>query len=332
MIQFSLLAVFIGCAAPMPAKRTDPVTLYLNTGDSIKGTVLTLDNSTIKYRASSKKKAYEYGEILPVQRIEKIKLSDGQELSVKEFSDFFNDEPGTEVASKPSKAKTRRGASTGDPQFDDLKDKTIAEMTDNEFEYFKMLKESKLEGESGTTSAPATAPAPRLQPQVPVERSSQNATAGSSLSDVAKSLVDAGLAPAYVDFLNKKQQKTTAERQLQDSILRNPAWQDLVSDLDYINASARRALGRAFLYNPEDLRSKLGLRLDSGDSMNYEDLVGQLHTHFGPVPSEIDKELFVDVFGEGGGRSIAAIIENYAAWQHLANKQGSSLSDKSVLF
>lgn len=251
-----------------------------------------------------------------------------------------------------------------DARFEELKKKPISKMTENEFKYFMMMKEREIAErekeaaasreavisntdnsekeqvqEAGATSAELNKPAsPTLseQPAPSVNagglglklpqlvQSPVLPAATSDLEAVVESLIESGLAPSYLRYLNQKaavgQTLTSAEASLLNKIQSNPGWQEKLDDLKYLTRVAQKSLSRAFLYNPEELSEKLKLKFDPDLDLDFLDMMQQIHRRLGEDVKMGDFRLLVGVVGESGANAIKTILENYASWQFVVQR------------
>lgn len=154
------------------------------------------------------------------------------------------------------------------------------------------------------------------QPVTPVETATNV-----ELGEVAASMLDADLAARYLNYLHKKQQSgeplTAAEKGLQRLIENDTRWKEKVDDLNYIDRAVRNALSRAYLYNPEELSSKLNLKFDANLEMDYSDLMTQLHRSLGEDVNMTDFRTMVEVLGESGARAVKELLKNYSTWRFV---------------
>ncbi|MCG8608588.1 hypothetical protein MJD09_26830, partial [bacterium] len=359
MVCVAALLVSMGCASVSQVKRTDPVAIVLTNGDKIDAEVVDIHNNKVIFKARDWKKAYEYGEVINVERIQAIRLRDGQRLSVREYDAFRKGE----TVKKKSRVASRSRRSSRidqDLQYDEIQNKAISEMTDNEFAFFMMMKEKEIEAEKAAKEKKRADSAPAPKPERPVEvivigpqdqeptvsaqsedssdkvavrfdraptahetdkgKSRAAVTSNSDLNAVVKTLFEANLAISMLNHLSNKRRLTPAEASLLELIENNNEWQDQVEDLLYLNRTAKRALERAFLYTPDELDTKLGLEFDKNADMDYLALMAQLHRKLGNDVQMADFRNVLDVFGEGGGRALKELLENYDSWQFVVSK------------
>jgi hypothetical protein len=139
------------------------------------------------------------------------------------------------------------------------------------------------------------------------------------LQSFVESILAAGLAPQYLSYLENERNLSSSERRIKRMIESSPDWKDKIEDLEYIDRTAKKALSRAYLYNPDELKSELDLRFDEAESMDYVALMDQLHRHYGSNMRSSDFRTLADVVGESGARSIRAILRDYMIWRYYVN-------------
>jgi hypothetical protein len=184
-------------------------------------------------------------------------------------------------------------------------------MSDNEYDYFKMVREQELKAdkESAEPSTSIIRTAPQNYP-MPAANASRE-----QLEDFVDSIIAAGLAPVYLNYLADKRNLTSTEAEISRMIQRDPQWRERQEDREHVDRQARRALSRAFDYNPEQLKSELGLRFDENERLDYIDLIEQLHREYGEDLRARDYDALVDVLGDSGARAVRAILRDYNAWR-----------------
>lgn len=332
MIRFSLRFAFLiillaGCATTSNIKKEDRVTILLKDGTKIKAQVTNISRTTITFEAIDRKKAYDYGEVIPLDRVRGIRMPNSQILSVKEY-DAIRKGGEPKVLKRRSKgrvAKIDRRVSkrSSESQYEELKNMPISEMTDNEFQFFMMMKEKELEAQKSTFI------------EKPGETTLRNKNTSrrfdGQLDELVDSIVSAGIAPNYLGYLkNKADQRrglTRFEREIVNLIENHPKWQDQIDDLEYLNRTAKKALTRAYLYNPDELEKNLNLSFDFDAEMDYANLMGQLYRQFGEDVRMRDFRTLVKVLGESGAGAVKEVLENYSTWQYVLS-QDTTLVDK----
>jgi len=331
MIRFSLRFSFLiillaGCATTSNIKKEDRVTILLKDGTKIKAQVAEISNSTIAFEAIDRKKAYDYGEVIQLDLVRGIRMPNGEILSVKEYDAIRKGEQPQVLKSGRNRrvAKIDRRVSSKDSksQYEELKNKPISEMTDNEFHFFMMMKGKELETEKEFSVR---------KPEVTRRNNNSSRQFEQQLEELVDSMVRAGVAPKYLTYLNNKANQRRSlsrfEREIISLIESHPTWQDQVDDLEYLNRTAKKALTRAYLYNPDELERNLHLSFDPDVEMDYVSLMKQLHRQFGENVRMRDFRILVDVFGESGAGAVKEILENYSTWQFVLS-QDTTLVDK----
>lgn len=336
-----LFAILLGCSSSSNIKQPEYVELILSDGNKIRAQILQIDRDQVVIDARNWKDAYEYGESIPRIRIEGVKLSDGMVLTLDEYEASRRG-----IVSKREKGKQKAGASKkvsapGEENFhyDQLQGKQISEMTENEFRYFMAMKEKEWQEEAAKHDLDARAEelerayedaiGNRKAETLP-QKSEPRVRSRAELERSVASLLDAGLAPTYMLYLDKKSRAGVpldeTEAQMKDLIERNPKWHEMREDLEYLNRTAEKALSRAYLYNPEDLQTKLSLKFNPDSDMDYDDLIGQLHLSMGEDVKMRDYRKLVDVFGDSGGRALKELLENYPDMQLLKHEESAFLA------
>ncbi|MCH7754678.1 hypothetical protein IH970_06095 [candidate division KSB1 bacterium] len=323
-LRFAFLIILLaGCATTSNIKKEDRVTILLKDGTKIEGQVTDIFNSTIAFEAIDRKKAYDYGEVIQLNLVRGIRMPNGEILSVKEYDAVRKaDEPRVlKRRSKGRVAKIDRRVSkkSSESQYKELENKPVSEMTDNEFQFFMMMKEKELETEKEFVAQ---------KPEVTIRNKNTSRQFDRQLDELVDSMISAGVAPNYLGYLkNKAEQRrglTRFEKEIINLIESHPTWQDQVDDLDYLNRTAKKALSRAYLYNPDELEQNLKLSLDQDADMDYVDLVQQLHRQFGEDVGMRDFRILVEVLGESGAGAVKEILENYSTWQFVLSQKSYS--------
>ena len=324
-LRFALLIILLaGCATTSNIKKEDRVTILLKDGTKIEGQVTGISNSTIAFEAIDRKKAYDYGEVIQLNLVRGIRMPNGAILSVKEYDAVRKGGEPKASKRKPKRvAKAdRRVSKSSESQYEDLKNKPISEMTDNEFQFFMMMKEKELETEKEFVVR---------KPEVTMRNNNPSRQFDQQLEELVDSMIRAGIAPNYLTYLkgkeNQRRSLTRFEKEIISLIENHPTWQDQVDDLEYLNRTAKKALTRAYLYNPDELERNLHLSFDPDVEMDYVSLMKQLHRQFGENVRMRDFRILVDVFGESGAGAVKEILENYSTWQFVLS-QDTTLVDK----
>jgi len=327
-LRFAILIIFLaGCATTSNIKKEDRVTILLKDGTQIKAQIAEISNNTIAFETIDRKKAYDYGEVIQLDLVRGIRMPSGEIFSVKEYNAIRKGDE-SRVLKRRSKgrlAKIDRRVSrrSSESQYEKLKNKPISEMTDNEFQFFMMMKEKELGVQKGTVAAKSD--------ESILRNKNTSRRFNQQLDELVDSMISAGVAAKYLGYLkNKAEQRrglTRFEKEIGNLIENRPEWQDHVDDLEYLNRTAKKALRRAYLYNPDELERNLHLSFDPDVEMDYTTLMGQLHRQFGDNVRMRDFRTLVDVLGESGAGAVKGILENYSTWQFVLS-QNSTLADK----
>ena len=351
IIFFSLLVLLLGGVTTQALDKDEVVTILLNDGNKIEAQISDISYDRVEFKAKSSKKAYEYGEVLNIERIRGIKLKNGMVLSVKEYRAYLKDESlagqTNKVEAKPVAVETKPDVPPGaDLQYEALKNKPISEMTQNEFEYFMMMKKNEEQAaqesetrEAGKSAASVSEPVEgkeslsTIQPAIvapePVSTNPQVAlpvTTSASNDDLVNTLIAANLAPALLNYLHEKADRgetlTATEASLAERIQTNSKWQAELDDVNYLDRVSYKALERAYLYSPDELQNQLGLKFDRDAEMNFADLMDQLHRRVGNSVRMSDFRILVDLFEDSGGRAVKDLLENYETWKFVTQANG----------
>ncbi len=352
VLLLPLLSLFLICCATSSSFRnTDSVTLLLNDGEKVKAEIVDISRTRVVFNAANWREAYEYGEVLPRERITGIKLKDGSVLSVGEYEALRNDE-GRTAARKAAAAKQETvdaspevaGALSDEAQYLALKKKPISDMTENEFKFFMLMKQHEMENDriENLTGGEANVVEPKPASAVPESHSAviamkgndaaelspapaAAAEPGADLSQVVNSMVEAGLTARYLSYLEARAvagDLSATESRLAKLLRKNPRWQDQIDELAFLNRTAEKALGRVFLFDPGALQSKLNLDVNPDVEMQYGDLLRQLHLALGSDVSMKNYRLLIEVFGEDAGAAVKEVLEHYDELAFVSEKRG----------
>ena len=90
-LRFALLIILLaGCATTSNIKKEDRVTILLKDGTKIEGQVTDIFNSTIAFEAIDRKKAFDYGEVIQLNRVRGIRMN-GRDHSIQKRMDRKKD-------------------------------------------------------------------------------------------------------------------------------------------------------------------------------------------------------------------------------------------------
>ncbi len=334
-----VLAVFCfllsSCATTRTTiKQEESVSIVLNDGTRIKAEVLDITDTKIVFNASHWKQAYEYGEVLPREKVQGVKLRDGTVLSLAEYEAFRKDsslasQEARETGKKRGKASAKTDISL-EEQLEQLKNKPISEMSENEFKFFMaMLEQEQMAAqarrekmaarraavEKSRQAKTVTGPVPVVPPRAAAQAAPAKAEPG-ELHEIAASLLDAGVAVQYLAYLDEQAKASDnvgpAAGHIGALIREDPAWREHKEELAFLHRTAEKAIGRVYLYNPQDLQDKLGLDFNPDADMDFHDLLHQLHRAMGEDITMRDYRKLVDVFGESGGLAVRDALQSYS--------------------
>lgn len=335
MLPFCILV--LGCSTARNVPKSETVTLVLSDGAKIRAQVLNISGDEVTFKARSVKKAYQYGEVLPKQRIVMVRLQDGAELSIDDFEAYDRQMARSEKRgisqnkqkSRSVSKKARNAIGKGpDAEYEQLKHKSISDMTDREFEFFMMMKRQELSqtGQSKVTVA-SKPPIANVGPAVPIMVAEPIVAAGTNvqrstteLKQVVASLIQSKLARGYLVFLTEKDdsgERMSSTEALLLSILRqNKTIKDEIDELAYISDVAKKKLEYAHLHNPEAL-SELGLEFDSEEELSYMAIMKQLRGMFGARMEVAEMRKLVTVIGDDGARAVKKLLEDFDTYEFI---------------
>lgn len=163
---------------------------------------------------------------------------------------------------------------------------------------------------------------PDTRVQAPKVRERQTVASQGQLQEFVDSLMEAGLASAYLGYLNTSGKSLSrTEVEIKRIIENSPEWRDKLDELRYIDEIAFESLSRAFYYKPDELKSELNLNFDEDAKMNFPDLMAQLHDRLGSRVSQSDFSTLVEIVGKGGARAIRDILKNYSSWKFATSER-----------
>lgn len=342
-----LCCLLAACATERGLRNSESVTLLLNNGDKIKAQVVSITSQEVKFIAKSTKQAYEYGDVLQRGRLEGVRLKDGSILSLAEYDARRKGLATASVA--PAKARSELSQTrpitltpkSPERQFAELKRKPVSEMSDKEFEFFMMMLNKELQDDArareiqeiALPKAPAEAVVGPAFAAAGVNAQKESVKQGApekqqqrDLSQAVNSMVDAGLATRFLSFLTNREANgerlSAAELEMRALIRKSERWRDRMDELAYLNRSAEKIISRVYLFNPADLQEKLNLSFDPDAEIDYTELLAQMHRTMGDKVRIVDYRKLVDIFGEGGGRTVKELLERYDELRFLMGQKG----------
>lgn len=148
---------------------------------------------------------------------------------------------------------------------------------------------------------------------------------------MAELLIETNTAGAFLrriqDLEARGETLTAHQAALVRAIEESPRWAEKREELTFLARAAEKALSRAYLYTPDDLKEKLGLSFDATVEMNFKDMMEQLRRRYGSFRNMDDFRHLVEVVGEPGARAIQQLCENFDDWQYVT-QQGKFVTSK----
>ncbi|MCI0694244.1 hypothetical protein L0337_19835 [candidate division KSB1 bacterium] len=334
-----------GCAGLVPPIEEDPntVTLIFKTGEKVEGRILDIQGDLIRFEPNSRvEENRSFGDFVRADEVGFVQLSHGSRFTVKEFIDYRwkpqSPAPllGNGVTKTGQKEVTEATAEQ-DLQYEQLKKKAVAEMTPNEFGYFMLMKQQEIKAQPRPVGAfeqekrvqPAQANtmavktdsgkvAPLTSSLTP-RTDSKISKEGEVIKEIAGFLVEAELAGPFIKAAQQKKEQgdflTLNQLWLVNEVTKTPAWKKRQDDLRNLSVEAEQAVAHVYLYAPDSLSQRLGLRFDPNVEMDFRDLMEQLHQRFGATVTMGDFRLLVAIFEEDGARAMREILNHYTEWR-----------------
>lgn len=326
-----------GCAGYVPPIKEDPnaVTLILKNGEKMDGRILDIRGDLIRFEPNNWIENAHFSEFTRANEVKFIQLPSGSRYTFKEFIEYRwklqSPTPlaGNGVAKAEQKDVTEAKAGQ-DPQYEQLKKKAVAEMTPNEFSYFMLMKqqEAKAQPEKKVQPAPANATtakpdsvvtAPSIFSLLP-RAESKISKEEEAIKDIASFLIEAELVGPFFDVVRQKKEQgelmTLNQLWLVRAITEMPEWKKRQDDLRNFSTVAQQAMSRVYLYSPDSLSQRFGLRFDPNAEMDFRNLMEQLHQRFGATVTMGDFRLLVTVFQEEAARAFRVILNHYTDWRY----------------
>lgn len=330
----------IGCAGVVPPLEQDPnvVTLFFKDGDKVPGRILDIQGEVIRFKPDYwvvNPENPHFNEFIRADELKFIQLPSGSRFTFKEFVDYrWTPKSPVTLTQISANGVTKAGqngmtkvTADQDLQYEQLKQKAIAEMTPNEFQYFMLMKEQEVKAQpqnqpaqangvvTKTDSARVTSSTlsltPRVEPKVSKEEE--------AIKEIASFLVEAELAGPLIEAVRLKKEQaellTLYQLLLVKAVTDMPAWKQRQDDLRNFSAVAEQAMAHVYLYAPDSLSQHLGLRFDANAEMDFRDLMEQLHQRFGAAVTMGDFRLLVATFEEDGARAMREILNHYTDWR-----------------
>jgi hypothetical protein len=336
LVLFPLFGL-IGCAGLVPPIEEDPnsVMLILKTGEKVDGRISNIQNDVIRFEPNGWVENRSFGDFVQAEQVKFIQLPSGSRFTVKEFIDYRWKPQSPPLllgngATKAGQKEVAEATAGQDLQYEQLKKKTVAEMTPNEFSYFMLMKQQEVKAQTEKRVQPAAAnvtaaktdsisAAPftssflsRVETKISKEEE--------AIKDIANLLVEAELAGPFLEAVRQKKEQgelmTLNQLWLVRAVYDMPAWKKRQDDLRNLSATAEQTMSQVYLYAPDSLSQNLGLRFDPNAEMDFHDLMEQLHQRFGNTMTMGDFRLLVSVFQEDAARAMREILNHYTDWRY----------------
>ncbi|MCI0514044.1 hypothetical protein L0128_12585 [candidate division KSB1 bacterium] len=349
----SLLAIVIllqGCASTGQLKRNEKVTLILQDGHKIKCYVTHVGRKEIFFQALTARDAYNYGDVLLLGQVARIRLPNKSELTVGEYRDYRQKVRSAEVESE----KLGDQISLHDPLYESLKYKSIEDMSEKEFKYFLLMKEQEnllrlreqdqadhrqpLEQlQKLTVPTPVLPPPNRFSPPAAdgaVNQQSREVTPSATpqprpapdtvapdvnLRELVELLNQTGTVGRFLSRLEQRQRQgfvlSPGQTQFIQLLKDAPAWQDKKENLRFYAQKAHQAIERAYTLNPHDFQEKLQITLDLNRPDFEINFVTQLYQQYGAEIGNEKYQQLLDLLGETGARAVKELLSQIEDWQ-----------------
>ncbi len=340
-------ALILGCAASGQLKKNEKVSLILQDGHKIKCYVTHVSKQQIFFQAIGARDAYNYGDMLLVGQIQKVRLANNSEMSVDEYREYRKNVQKSMVESNSFQGRNV----LLDPLYESLKYKEIDDMSEKEFQYFLLMKEQEnlqkmraadkaeqkeqfenLEKKLDDFKTPqlpiipppidrpsvmAVPPAvikspevPRIALPTPVEPVTQ--------PDLGELLEQTQLLGKFLSRLNQPGVSLTpAQDKFIQSLLSSKKWIEFKENLVFYQEKSRQAAERAFALSPNEFQEKLNLRLNSTEKLDFNLMLSQLHQLAGDDIDAKEYQPLLQVLGETGANATKQLLLNYDAWLYI---------------
>ncbi len=348
LIAVLVVAAFLySCAASGQFKKNEKVSLILQDGHKVKCYVTHVSKQQIFFQALSARDAYNYGDMLLVGQVQKVRLANNSEMSVDEYREYRKN-----VQKAIIESNSFQGQNVLlDPLYESLKHKEIDDMSEKEFQYFLLMKEQenlqkmraadkaeqkeqfqnlekKLEGFKTPplpvmpplTDKPAVAAIPPAvikgpevtRPPVPVPAEP------AATPDLGELLEQTQLLGKFLHRVSQPGVKLAPEQEkFIQSLLTSKKWIELKENLAFYEEKSRQAAERAFALSPVEFQEKLGLRLSSTEKLDFNPMFSQLYQLIGDEINDKEYQQLLQVLGETGANATKQLLVNYDAWTYI---------------
>src|SRR5262245_62451909 len=113
----SLLVLLVMTSRPSQAQE-EAVMLVLKDGGEIQATVYDIWQGEVYFRAASSIQAYEYGEMIALAKIERVRLEDGRLLRPQEFVQHWKGEANAPSTDQAQRSSASRASTPAPPPAD----------------------------------------------------------------------------------------------------------------------------------------------------------------------------------------------------------------------
>lgn len=338
-------ALLASCAASGQFKKNEKVTLILQDGHKVKCYVTHVSKQQIFFQALGARDAYNYGDMLLVGQVQKIRLANDSEMSVDEYREYRKNVQKAMIESNSFQGKDV----LLDPLYESLKHKEIDDMSEKEFQYFLLMKEQEnlqkmraadkaeqkeqfenLEKKLDEFKAPqvpimppaldqpavsALPPAVIKSPEMPRTTVPIPSSEPAAIPDLGDLLEQTQLVGKFLHRVNQSNiNLSPAQEKFIQTLITSKKWIEFKENLIFYEEKSRQAAERAFALSPTDFQEKLALHLTSAEKLDFNQMLSQLHQLTGDEISDKEYQLLLQVLGETGANATRQLLVNYDAW------------------
>ena len=315
-------AILLSCYQISQTKRQEyPAVLALQDGSVIQCKILDIDDERIIFRSLDKDMGYRYGESIPVFWVKYILTSDGSRYSVEDYVKYVQEgKPKEEVVVSPAPEEIEAPPEKPAPPEEPLPSKAppAPEMEDvarikgelaeakEEIERLKRELEEKMKQEFAIAKREAQR---KIQPAPDI------------YAELSTLVLEAGVGGSLLIAAEKRKDLSPHQIRFLKAITNSPHWKEKRETLKYLSDLAEKSLYRVYLYNPQDLRDKLGLSFNPDEEMDFLGLMRQLHRKLGTHVRMKDFRVLVQVVGEPGAKAIKDLLADYQDWLYIIRSE-----------
>ncbi|MBN2092204.1 hypothetical protein JW964_21470 [candidate division KSB1 bacterium] len=348
LIAVLVVAAFLySCAASGQFKKNEKVSLILQDGHKVKCYVTHISKQQIFFQALSARDAYNYGDMLLVGQVQKIRLANNSEMSVDEYRDYRKNVQKAMIESNSFQGKNV----LLDPLYESLKHKEIDDMSEKEFQYFLLMKEQEnLQKMRAADKAEQKEQFETLEKKLdefktpqqlvikpPVDRPAVSAippgmiknpevsrpalptpVESAAIPDLGELLEQTQLLGKFLHRVSQPGVKLSPEQErFIQSLLTSKKWIEFKENLAFFAEKSRQAAERAFALSPTDFQEKLALHLASTEKLDFNAMLSQLHQLTGDEINDKEYQQLLQVLGETGANATKQLLVNYDAWIYM---------------